>query len=242
LREPLHDNVSILIPAYNEASRLRQNIRFIEDYVRQIVGSYEIIIAEDGSMDGTDKIAKEITHRTQRILHSHSDCRLGKGAALKRALKASRCEIVVFMDADLATSLDHLPELLELIKRGYDGAIGSRYIERSCVKRPLLKLIASRTYNLLVRVLFRDGIQDHQCGFKAFSRQALDPLVADVESNDFFFDTELILKAKRKGFSIGEVPVTWREPEGRNPQFRLFGDGVRMGLELLKMRMKPWRS
>lgn len=205
------------------------------------MGSYEIIIAEDGSMDGTDKIAREITHGAQRILHLHSDWRLGKGAALKRALKASRCGVVVFTDADLAASLDHLPELLELIKKGYDGAIGSRYIERSCVKRPLLKVIASRAYNLLVRVLFRDGIQDHQCGFKVFSRQALESLVDDVKSNSFFFDTELILKAKRKGFSIVEVPVTWREPEGRDPKFRLLRDGVRMGLELLRMRMELWR-
>ncbi|TRZ49435.1 MAG: glycosyltransferase [Dehalococcoidia bacterium] len=234
------DTVSIIIPAYNEASMLRQNIKSIRETIEPIMESYQIIIMEDGNTDGTNIIAEELAEENPWILHLHSDKRLGKGGALKRAIKTSQGEIIVFMDADLATSLDYLSRIMEPIKNGHDIAIGSRNIKGACVKRSFSRSVASMAYNLFVRLLFRDGICDHQCGFKAF-RQALVSLVEDVESDGFLFDTELIIKAKQKGFLMAEVPVTWREPEGRNSRVRLFRDGMRMGLELLTMRVKLWR-
>jgi len=233
--------VSVIIPAYNEAYHFKQNVTLIEEAVKQTMGSYEIIIAENGSTDGTNIIAEELAEEDPHILHLHSDKRLGKGCALKRALKASRGEVIVFIDADLAACLDHLPVIMEPIKEGYDGAIGSRNVKGARVKRPLSRAIASIAYNTLVRLLFRGGIRDHQCGFKAFRRQALESLIEDVESDGFFFDTELIVKAKRKGLLIAEVPITWREPGNRRSKVRLFRDGVKMGLELLKLRMKLWK-
>ena len=233
--------LSLVVPAYNEAPRLKRSIGSIEEAVKQITGSYEIIIAEDGSMDGTDKIAADIACENSRIIHSHGDERLGKGQAIKRALKASDGEIIVFMDADLATSLNHLPKLILLIERGYDGAIGSRHSKGSSLSRTLLRALSSKAYNLLVRLLFGSEVRDHQCGFKAFSRKAIESLLKDVESDGFIFDTELIVKAKKKGFLIVEVPVSWTEPYGRRSKFNLLSDGLKMGLNLLRLRAKLWK-
>jgi len=233
--------LSLIVPAYNEASFLKRNIDFIEEAIKSITKSYEIIIAEDGSTDGTTKIAADMARENSRIKHSHADERLGKGQALKRALKASIGEIIVFMDADLATSLSHLAKLVILIESEYDVAIGSRHTNGSFTSGSLLRTFTSKTYNILVRLLFRDGIRDHQCGFKAFRRKAFEYLLKDVESNGFIFDTELIVKARKKGFLIAEIPVTWIEPHGRRSKFKLLRDGPNMWLKLLRLRAELWK-
>lgn len=234
--------LSLIIPAYNEAPFLRRSINFIEEAVESIKASYEIVIAEDGSLDGTDKIAANLVRENSRIIHSHADGRLGKGQALKKAMKVSTGEIVVLMDADLATSLSHLSKLVSLIEGEYDGAIGSRYSKGSSISRTLLRTFTSKTYNLLIRILFGSEIRDHQCGFKAFRRKVLEYLLKDVESDGFLFDTELIVKARKKGFSITELPVTWTEPYGRISKFNLLRDCPRMGLSLLMLRAKLWKQ
>lgn len=233
--------LSLVIPAYNEAPFLRESIHFIEEAVELMTKSYEIVIAEDGSLDGTDRIAADLVRENSRIIHSHADGRLGKGQALRRALKAAGGEIVILMDADLATSLSHLSKLVSLIEGEYDGAIGSRYSKGSSLSRTFLRTVTSKTYNLLVRLLFRSGIRDHQCGFKAFRRKVFEYLLKDMESDGFIFDTELIVKAKKKGFSITELPVTWKEPYGRRSKFNLLRDGPSMLLELLRLRAKIWK-
>ena len=232
--------VSVVIPAFNEASCLKGNISFIERKIKRITRSYEIILTEDGSSDGTDLIAAELAVENPCILHLHSDVRRGKGGALKRAFNASKGKVVIFMDADLATSLDSLSGILERIEEGYDGVIGSRNIKGSNVKRPLSRTLFSFGFNFLVRLLFKDGIYDHQCGFKAFRRDVLESM-GDIESNGFLFDTEFIIRAKLRGFSISEFPVIWAEPEQRKSKVQLPRDAVRMGTELLKLRAKLWR-
>lgn len=232
------DKISIIIPAYNEAYCLKDNIRSVERAIKRITGSYEIIIAEDGNSDGTDVIAEELAVENHSILHLHSDKRLGKGGSLRGALGTTKGEVVIYMDADLATDLNHLSEVIELIEEGYDLVIGSRNIKGSKVKRPLSRTMASFAYNFLVRLLFRDGIYDHQCGFKGFRRNVFESIAEDIESNGFLFDTELILRAKLRGFSIAEFPMAWAEPEERNSKVQILKDGFRMGLQLLKLRVK----
>jgi glycosyltransferase involved in cell wall biosynthesis len=233
--------LSLIIPAYNEAPVLRRNVDFIEQAVRSINGSYEIIIAEDGSTDGSDEIAAHMARQNPRIIHSHAVGRLGKGQALRKALKASTGEIIVFMDADLATSLSHLPKLLSLIESGYDGAVGSRHADNSVTSMTLLREFTSQAYNFLARLLFGTRVRDHQCGFKAFHRKAFESIVNGMKSNGFIFDTELIVKGKRKGLLIAELPVTWTDPFGRRSKFKLLEDGPGMLLGLLKLRVKLWK-
>lgn len=235
------EKVSIVIPAYNEAFCIKETIRAIEEAINRLGVPYEIIIAEDGARDRTDIIVEELAVENSSILHLHSDERLGKGGSLKRALGVAQGELVIYMDVDLATSLNNLSDIFELIGCGYDMAIGSRNIKGSKVKRPLSRAIASIAYNFLIRLLFKDGIYDHQCGFKGFRRKVYESIAEDIESNDFLFDTELLVRTKRGGFSIAEFPVVWAEPEGRLSKVQLLRDGVRMGLQLLKLRVNLWR-
>jgi len=228
------------VPAYNEASTIRQSIGLVEKAALQITDSYELIIAEDGCYDETTKIVADISNNGSKIVHLHSDHRLGKGLALKRALQVSKGRVLVFLDADLATSLDHLHAIVKLVEDGYDVVIGSRHVEGSCVRRPFSRAIASRAYNLLVKLLFWDNVADHQCGFKGFKQKALKNAIDEVTENGFLFDTELIVRMKQRRLRIIEIPVKWAEPENRIPKFNLFADGIRMGLELVKLRFKLW--
>ena len=233
--------LSLIIPAYNEAPCLKQSIYFIKEAVESFSKSYEIIIAEDGSSDGTDKIAASLVKENQHMIHSHANIRLGKGQALKRALDFSEGEIIVLMDADLATSLKHLPRLVWLINSKYDGAIGSRYSKGSLLSRTILRTFTSKSYNLLVKIFFGSKIKDHQCGFKAFRRNVLTYLLEDIQSDGFIFDTELIVKAVKKGYLIAELPVTWAEPYGRKSKFNMLNDSLKMGFGLLKLRALLWK-
>jgi glycosyltransferase involved in cell wall biosynthesis len=228
------------VPAYNEASTLKQNIGLIEKAVSQIADSHEIIIAEDGCSDETAKIVADMSNNCSKVMHLHSDHRLGKGLALKRALRASKGQTIVFMDADLSTSLGHLHDVVKLIENGYDIVIGSRHIKGSYVRRSLSRDVASRAYNLLVKLLFWDNVSDHQCGFKGFNRRAVKGVIDEITENGFLFDTELILKMKQKGLRTIEIPVKWTEPENRNPKFNLLIDGVKMGLKLVRLRFRLW--
>lgn len=228
--------ISIIVPVYNESEILEKNVTAIINSVEKW-SDYEIIIAEDGSIDGTDKIAMQLTEQNPRIRHQHSSKRLGKGLALKYTVKQSKGDVLVFMDIDLATSLEHLLQFINAIEMGYDMVIASRNMPGSYVERPVLRAVASLTYNFLVRILFRDGIKDHQTGFKAFRRSFVDRLVNRVNNNNFLFDTELIIKARQMGGRIIEIPVRWNEHHERTSSFRLVHDGIRMGIDLLRLRL-----
>jgi len=232
-------SISIIIPAYNESTILARNLKLIEKTVKKISNSYEIIVSEDGSIDGTEKLVQALASENRKILYFHSKERLGKGFALKRAMKASHGDIVIYMDADLAFNLKYLPKLVDPIIKGYDVAIGSRYLKGArLARRSPLREIISRGYNILIRALFQDEIHDHQCGFKAFNRHVVTYILNNVKSNDFFFDTDFLIKAKLRGFSINETPVEWCEPEGRDSKFRLIGDGLRIFIKLFKLRIE----
>jgi glycosyltransferase involved in cell wall biosynthesis len=219
--------VSVVLPAHNEADTIEAAVAKIMEALREYAGSYEIIIAEDGSTDGTDKKAAALATKFPAIMHLHSEKRLGRGKALKNAFKKSNGEILVYMDVDLATDVAQLKPLIGSIeKEGYDFAIGSRMLRESNVKRSGTRLIASKTYNFMVRALLGSKIKDHQCGFKAFRREPLMQLLDEVAAAHWFWDTELLVRAHRRGYRIKEIPVTWKS--GRETKVRLLNDSLNM--------------
>lgn len=229
-------DVSIVFPAYNEAARIEWAVEKAAETLKEAACSYEIIIAEDGSTDGTDKIASKLSTKYPFVKHIHNAKRLGKGRALKEASKKSQGGIIVHMDVDLATNMKHLKKLMQTIREGYDFAIGSRLLPESKAERKISRAIASRTYNLMIRLLFRTGVRDHQCGFKSFSRDALLQVLDQVEADHLFWDTELLVKSSKKGFRIKEIPVEWRE--GETTKVRLFKDSLAMFFQAFKLWLK----
>ena len=230
--------ISIVLPAYNEALRIEKCVREVERAVSSLSSSYEIIIAEDGSTDGTHCIAANLSENNLHLSFLHSPVRLGKGKAIKNALCSAKGDIIVFMDVDLSANLNALPHIVQTAKQQRGLAIGSRYVKGSRVRRPFTRTVFSLTYNLLARMLFLDGIRDHQCGFKAMSREFAKVVRDKVKSDCFFLDTEMILQCKRLGFPVVEVGVEWSETKKRSESvIKPLRDATKMGIDLLKFRL-----
>ncbi len=224
--------VSLILPAYNEADKLEHAVERTTEELMKIVSSFEIIIAEDGSTDGTDVIAAELAHRHAFVRHLHSDQRLGKGSALKKACEEAKGSTIAFFDVDLATDMKHLEELIHSIeKEGFDFATGSRLLTESEVKRGLKREAASRVFNHLIRILLRSKLHDHPCGFKSFKRSSLFILMDEVKDQHWFWDTELLVRAQRRGYKVKEFPVKWHQ--GTTTRIDFFNDGVKMGLKII---------
>lgn len=226
--------VSVVFPAYNEADSLEAAVDEVTQALNEFTRSYEIIIAEDGSTDGTDKLAAALAEKYPFVKHIHGEKRLGRGAALKNAFKQSNGEVLVYMDLDLATDLKHLKALVEAVaSEGYDFATGSRMLPESNVKRSGTRNIASKTYNFMVRAVLGSKVKDHQCGFKAFRREPLMQLLDEVEAKHWFWDTEILVRAYRRGYKIKEIPVSWKG--GRETKVRLLQDSFNMGWQILSL-------
>jgi glycosyltransferase involved in cell wall biosynthesis len=202
--------VSIILPAYNEARRLEKTVERVAVEMSGMAVPYEIIIAEDGAKDGTDAIAARLAEHNPQIRHIHSDARSGRGRALNRSFASTDADIVIYCDVDLATDTKHIRQLINAIREGNDVATGSRLMRDSDVERPFNREFASRGYNYLVRFLLRSRIYDHQCGFKAFNRKTITPLLTEIKDTHWFWDTELLVRAQRKGLKVYEFPVHWR--------------------------------
>lgn len=220
--------VSVVLPTYNEAEIIEATAEKVMDALREYGEPFEIIIAEDGSTDGTDKKADLLSEKYSGIVkHLHSEKRLGRGKALKKAFSDSTGDVLVYMDVDLATDVRHLAALIRSVEyEGYEIATGSRMLVDSRVKRSGMRHLASRVYNLLVRKLLGSKVKDHQCGFKAFRREPLMQLLPEVGANHWFWDTELLVRASQKGYRIKEIPVDWQG--GRETKVRLLNDSFEM--------------
>jgi glycosyltransferase involved in cell wall biosynthesis len=226
--------VSVVFPAYNEANKLETAVAKVAKVLEEFADSYEIIIAEDGSTDGTDKIAAALSESYPFVKHLHGEKRLGRGAALKNAFKQSRGRILVYMDVDLATNIEQLKSLVRTVEEeGFDFAVGSRMLSESKVERNRTRQIASKSYNFLVRVMLGSEVKDHQCGFKAFKREALMELLDEVSACHWFWDTELLVRAFRKGVKIKEIPVDWKGR--RETKVRLLKDSFSMAGQVVKL-------
>ncbi|MCJ7631075.1 glycosyltransferase [Candidatus Bathyarchaeota archaeon] len=225
---------SIILPAYNESSSLEGNVDLLDDFMQKLGSSYEIIIAEDGSTDKTYPIAKELAERKLNVKVIHSKEQLGKGAALTRAIMGSEGQTVVFMDADLAVDLKNLDELLRSVEQNCEVVVGSRLIKGSTVKRPPLRSLTSRIYNICANILFRDGICDHQCGLKGFQRQVAAEVLPQMHSTGWVWDTEFLLRTIKAGYTVHEIPVSWHERRGKT-SIKAFRLAPIMVFELLKL-------
>ncbi len=228
--------ITIILPAYNEASRLEKSVERIREFLLSYFSDFEIIIAEDGSTDGTDKIARELAEKYAFITHIHSDKRLGRGKALNDAIKKAKNEFVIYMDVDLSTDLKHINDIYRALKSGYDIAVGSRLLNESDASRPAIRDIPSKVYNFLVRVLLKSKIHDHQCGFKGFKKGKVVEILDMIEDNHWFWDTELLVLAQKNGLKVKEIPVRWRH--GGESKVNVVKDGTYMLKSIFRMMWK----
>ncbi len=218
LNRPL---LSVVIPAYNEERRLPQTLTRVHDYLARQNYPSELIVVDDGSRDRTaDTVAAFArTHPNVRLIRN--DHR-GKGYTVRTGMLAARGHIVLFSDADLSTPIEDVEKLMPWFERGFDIVIGSREgIGAQRIQEPFYRHVMGRVFNLVVQLLTVRGIQDTQCGFKAFrddvardifSRLQLYGENAQRVQNGMVtaFDVEALFVARKAGYRIKEVPVEWR--------------------------------
>jgi len=204
--------VDVVIPVLNEAHVLERSIRTLWDFLRNnFVYRWRIVIADNGSTDGTFEIARHLSEQLDGVTCIHIDER-GRGRALRKAWTASDADIVSYMDVDLSTELTALPRMVDaLAVEGYDVAVGSRLARGSKIKRCIKREIISRMYNAFLKALLFTKFSDAQCGFKALTRNVVDNVVPQIKDQAWFFDTELLVLAEKQGYRIKDIPVTWVE-------------------------------
>lgn len=203
--------VEIVIPVYNEEAQLAKSVETLRAYLDAYLPyRWTITVADNASTDRTLQIARGLTADPRiQVLHLEQK---GRGRALKAAWLASPADVVAYMDVDLSTNLtSFLPLIAPLIAGHSDVSIGSRLQRGAVVTRQWKREILSRGYNLLLKLFFRNGFSDAQCGFKAMTRSAARALLPHIEDDQWFFDTELLLLAEEHGYRIHEVPVDWVE-------------------------------
>ena len=228
--------VSVVLPAYNEADSIEHTVSVTLGTLAAFLpaGSFEVVVAEDGCDDRTPAIADRLAAADDRVRHVHGDERLGRGGALERAFRGSDGDVLVYFDTDLATDMRHLEELVDSVRVGdYDVATGSRRMPGDEQRREPERGVASTGFNTLVRLFLRSPLYDHQCGFKAFDREALFDLLTDVEDDHWFWDTEVLVRAQRAGYDVREFPVEW-EPTG-DTTVDLVRDVLGMGSQILRL-------
>lgn len=222
---------SIIIPAYNEADRIRSVLKsYAAELPRQ-----EIIVVFDGQ-DNTPDIVEDMAKDCPgiRLLTFHE--RLGKGGAIIEGFKAARGDKIGFADADESVSPRDLKGMFETLGE-VDGVIASRRLATSkiMIKQPFKRRLASKGFNMLVRTLFGLPFKDTQCGAKVFMRRAICDIIDELETRGFEIDVEILWRLRNKGYRVAEYPITWSHSEGS--KFKL-SHSYAMFSSLIKIRIQ----
>lgn len=210
--EPGQVKVDVVIPVYNEEQVLERSVWALRDYLgANCPYRWRIVVADNASVDNTGEVAQRLAQRYPDVAYVHLDQK-GRGRALRKAWLESDADILSYMDVDLSTNLNAFMPMVEaLVSGGYHVGIGSRLLKGARVTRQFKREFISRTYNLLIKLLFWNRFSDAQCGFKALRREVARDLGPLIEDQAWFFDSELLLLAEHRGYKIKEVPVEWIE-------------------------------
>ena len=213
--------VDFCLPVKNEEKILRHSLDRLLEYCRlaKFRFSWHIVGVINGSDDSSLDIFKEYANRYPDEISWFEVKEAGRGGALKKYWSLSQADILSYMDSDLAVSLDNIPALINPILDGErDLVIGSRLLAGAELKRSLGREIISRAYIFISRLLLQERVSDYQCGFKALRRDTFNKLKPFLQDNYWFFDTELIVLAKRLNYRVQEIPTNWQEARyGRRP-------------------------
>ncbi len=221
--------VDVVVPVHNEQHGLARSIRGLHRYLgAEFPFSWRIVIADNASTDNTPAIAQALARELPGVELLRLDGK-GRGRALREAWLRSDARVVCYMDVDLSTDLRGLLPLVAPLLSGHsDVAIGSRLARGARVVRGPKRELISRGYNRLLRTVLRARFSDAQCGFKAMTTAAARRLLGDVRDDGWFFDTELLVLAQRRGLRIHEVPVDWvDDPDSRVEIVRTAIDDLR---------------
>ncbi len=203
--------ISVVIPAYNEEKRLPHTLRAVTAYLQKQSYTWEIVVVNDGSSDGTADLVKSLAAQDARIALLEYGQNRGKGYAVRFGMTHVSGSIRVFMDADNSTSIDHLEKFLPILKSGFDVVIGSRDIAGAAIRvhQSKIKEILGDLGNIWIQFWAVSGIKDTQAGFKVFTKKASDDIFPYLTIDRWGFDVEALAVARMRGYNISEQPINW---------------------------------
>ena len=227
--------LSVVVPAFQEERRLPTTLDRLADYLGQrYPETFEVLVVDDGSTDRTHELTRDhsAAFRTLRLPSNQ-----GKGAAVRAGVLASRGDLVLITDADLAAPIEELAKLEEFVAEA-PVVFGSRALRRELIRQrqPFYREGLGRIFNRILQVLGVRGIRDTQCGFKLLDGETARSLFAEMTIDGFAFDVELLLRARRRGLEVAEVPVVWNHVE--ESRVHPIKDSFGMLFDVLRLR---WR-
>lgn len=232
------DSLSIVIPAYNEENRLPQTLRGVLDWLARGNFSFlEVIVVDDGSRDGTARVAEEFAQQNKCLRLARNPGNRGKGYAVRHGMLEAKGEWILYTDADLSSPIGEIEKLCRTAREQNAAvAIGSRAVDRSLVEvhQPALRELSGRCFNLVMRMVTGLPFRDTQCGFKLYRADAARQIFSRQKQDGFSFDVEDLLIARKLGVRTVEVPVRWANVEGTKVRL---SQGMKSFLDLVKIRM-----
>lgn len=227
-------DLSIIIPAFNEAERLPATLAALAEHFAPQNRAVEVIVVDDGSQDATPNLP----FPEARALHwrrLRNEGNRGKGYSVRRGMMAAAGERRLFTDADLSAPIAELSKLEAALDGGADIAMGSRR-QRDLIRthQSMVRENAGRVFNKIVRFGLGLPYVDTQCGFKLFTRASAEAIFPEQKIEGWGFDPEILYLARQKGYRVDEVPVVWAHAAGA--KIRLMGDSVRMFHDIVRIR------
>ena len=229
-------HLSIVIPAYNEAARIENALARVLECVERQGWDAEVLVVDDGSKDATPQIVHRWMEQYPRLHLIQNNGNRGKGYSVRNGLLQAAGDIVMFTDADLSAPMEEAERLFAAIADGADVAIGSRWLDktRQTTHQPLYRRFFGRCFNWVTRTVMGLPFKDTQCGFKAFRREAAQVIFRLQRIERWGFDPEILFIARKLGYDIREVPVTWGHDERSRMSY--LKDGMKMLEEMAIIR------
>lgn len=226
--------LSIIIPAHNEEERLLPSLEKVQEFVHQQSYSIEVIVVENGSHDRTLEIARSFQSEMPclKVIEEEAS---GKGLAVRSGMLAATGKYRIFCDADFSMPVSEISKFIPTPGENYDVAIASReLLDSKRVNEPEIRHLIGRVFNSLVRYALLPGLQDTQCGFKAFRGEVANQLFNMQTLTGWSFDAEILFIAQKLGYKIIEVPITWYYKPGS--RLNIFKDSFKMASDLFTIR------
>jgi dolichyl-phosphate beta-glucosyltransferase len=238
-RDTLPPRISIVIPVFNESRRIADSLSKVREFLGKTPLSFEILVVNDGSTDGTAEIVRRFEREGVRLIH-HAENR-GKGYSVRSGVLKAIGTYVLFTDADLSTPIDELGKLYDIAEGDHaDIVIGSRALDRRYIERHQSRFreIGGIVFNRLVRIGLGLKLHDTQCGFKLFHRDRTRSIFEKQTIDGFGFDPEILFLATRSRLRIREVSVRWSHAD--DTKVRVIRDGLRMIADLVRIRLNQF--
>jgi glycosyltransferase involved in cell wall biosynthesis len=235
-------SLSIVIPAYNEGARIENALDRVLACVAERRWNAEVLVVDDGSSDDTADIVCHWMKSHPNLHLIYNDGNRGKGYSVRNGLLQATGNVVMFTDADLSSPIEEAERLFAALDAGADVAIGSRWLDkqRQTVHQPLYRRFFGRCFNWVTRKLMGLPYKDTQCGFKAFKREAAQVIFRLQTIERWGFDPEILFIARKLGYTVVEVPVTWGHDE--RSRISYLKDGTKMLEDMAHIRRNSIRG